>query len=445
MRKLGLAAFFISLGLAAAAEPDFKGLGQRALSLSQDYIRINSVNPPADTRATGAFMKKLLESEGIEVKTFESSPGHLNVLARLPGKKPGKRLLMLNHMDVVPADASRWPMDPFAAQIKDGMLYGRGAIDMKTTGIFQALALIALKKEGIVPEHDILLLCSADEESGGDQGAQWMIANHWPEIECEYALDEGGFGTKDLLSAKGSLIFGVSVAEKKIVWAKLIATGTSGHASQPVPDNCNDRLREGLNRLEAMMKKDPAVKSRLLDDFQKRAGALADNKFTRAIQRDTLSITSLRSGVGDPPKVNVIPSKAEATLDFRLMPETDLPGFLKRARALLADIPGLTFEVTHSTDPTPVSDYRTPLFESIEKAIHQEYAQAVVTPYLVPFGTDSNGLRQKGIKAYGLGTAVVDASIVASMHSDAERMPVEQFEPSLRIYYRVVADYAGRP
>ncbi|MBS2039784.1 M20/M25/M40 family metallo-hydrolase [bacterium] len=445
MSKAWLAAFFISLGVSAAAEPDFKSLGQRALALSQDYIRINSVNPPADTRATAAFLQKLLESEGIQVKTFESSPGHLNVLARLPGKQPGKRLLMLNHMDVVPADASRWPMDPFAAQIKDGMLYGRGAIDMKTTGIFQVLTLIALKKEGLVPEHDILLLCSADEESGGDQGAQWMIAHHWPEIECEYALDEGGFGTRDLLSAKGSLIFGVSVAEKKIVWARLIATGTSGHASQPVADNANDRLREGLNRLDGMMRKDGGVKSRLLDDFHKRAGALADNKFTRAIQRDTLSITSLRSGVGDPPKVNVIPSKAEATLDFRLMPETDLPAFLKRAQKLLADIPGLTFEVTHSTDPTPVSDYRTPLFECIEKAVHQEHAQAVVTPYLVPFGTDSNGLRQKGVKAYGLGTAVVDAAIVASMHSDAERMPVDQFEPALRIYYRAVADFARRP
>jgi acetylornithine deacetylase/succinyl-diaminopimelate desuccinylase-like protein len=441
MLKAWPALFFLALCGSAVAEPDFKALGQKALTLSQEYIRIPSVNPPANTTQAAAFMKRLLESEGIECKLFESSPGHVNLVARLRGKTPGKQLLMLNHMDVVPADASRWPVDPFAAQIKDGMLYGRGAIDMKTTGIFQALTLIALKKEKVELQHDVILLCSADEESGGDEGAQWMIQKHWPEIECEYALDEGGFGTQDLLSGKGELVFGVSVAEKKIVWAKLIAEGTSGHASQPVPDNANDRLREGLNRLEALMKKDPAVKSRLIEDFQKRVHPMADNKFTRAIQRDTLSNTSLRSGVGEPPKVNVIPSKAEATLDFRLMPETDLPAFLKRVQTLLADIPGLKFEVTHSTDPTPVSDYRTPLFESIEKSIHQEYAQAVVTPYLVPFGTDSNGLRQKGVKAYGLGTAVVDASIIASMHSDAERIPVDQFEPALRIYYRVVADY----
>lgn len=444
MFKAWPAFFFFALCGSAFCEPDFKSLGQQALSLSQDYIRIQSVNPPANTVQTAAFMKKLLESEGIECKLFESTPGHVNLLARLPGKNPGKRLLMLNHMDVVPADASRWPVDPFAAQIKDGMLYGRGAIDMKTTGIFQALTLIALKKEKVELQHDVLLLCSADEESGGDQGAQWMIAQHWPEIECEYALDEGGFGTRDLLSSKGELVFGVSVAEKKIVWAKLIAEGTSGHASQPVTDNANDRLREGLNRLDAMMKKDPEVKSRLLDDFRQRVSGMADNKFTRAIQRDTLSITSLRSGVGDPPKVNVIPSKAEATLDFRLMPETDLPAFLERVRKLIGDIPGLKFEVTHSTDPTPVSDYRTPLFQSIEKSIQREYAQAVVTPYLVPFGTDSNGLRVKGVKAYGLGTAVVDASIIASMHSDAERIPVDQFEPAVRIYYRAVADYASK-
>ena len=445
MSKRWLAAFFLSLWSCAAAEPDFPSLGKRALELSQEYIRIRSVNPPADTRQTAAFMKKLLEAEGISVKLYEASPGHVNLLARLPGKTPGKRLLMLNHMDVVPADASRWPMDPFAGLIKDGMLYGRGAIDMKTTGIFQALTMIALKREKVPLEHDLLLLCSADEESGGDQGAQWMIAKHWPDIECEYALDEGGFGTKDLLSANGSLIFGVAVAEKKIVWAKLLAEGTSGHGSQPVTDNANDRLREALNRLDAMMHKDSGNTSKLLADFRQRAGALADNKFTRAIQHDTLSITSLRSGVGDPPKVNVIPSKAEATLDFRLMPETDLPAFLERVKGLWKDLPGLTFEVSHSTDVTPVSDYRTPLFGAIEKAIQQEYAQAIVTPYLVPFGTDSNGLRQKGVKAYGLGTAVLDASIVASMHSDAERIPVDQFEPSLRIYYRAVAAYAGTP
>ena len=445
MQKRWLAAIFLACCTPLAAEPNFAALGRQALELSQQYIRIGSVNPPADTRQTAQFLKKLFESEGIPVKLYESTPGHVNLLAQLKGSSDQGRLLLLNHMDVVPADASRWPVDPFSATIKDGFLYGRGSIDMKTTGIFQALTLIALKREKVPLQHDVLFLASADEESGGDNGAQWMIENHWEDLKPEYALDEGGFGTRDLLSADGSLIFGVSVAEKKILWATLTATGSSGHASQPVPDNANDRLREALNRLDRLVNSQGQVRSTLLDEFRRRCPRMAQNKFTGAIQRDTLSITSLRSGVGDPPKVNVIPSKAQATLDFRLMPETDLPAFLARIQALWSDLEGVSLEVMHTTDPTPVSDFHTGLFDHMEKAVHQEYPRAVVTPYLVPFGTDSNGLRKKGVKAYGLGTAVVDSSIVASMHSDAERIPVDQFEPSMRIYYRCVAGYATSP
>ncbi|MBT9586210.1 M20/M25/M40 family metallo-hydrolase [bacterium] len=445
MHKQWFAAFFLSVCLPLGAEPDFKALGQQALKLSRDYIRIGSVNPPADTRQTAAFLEKLFQQEGIPVRLYESSPGHVNLLAHLKGSSNEGRLLLVNHMDVVPADASRWPVDPFSAALKDGFLYGRGAIDMKTTGIFQALTLIALKREKVPLKRDVLFLASADEESGGEHGAQWMIQHHWEDVRADYALDEGGFGTPDLLSADGSLIFGVSVAEKKVLWAQVTAVGTSGHGSQPVADNANDRLREALNRLDAMVKAKGQVQSSLLDEFRRRCPAMADNKFTRAIQRDTLSITSLRSGVGEPPKVNVIPSKAEATLDFRLMPETQLQPFLTQIEKLWSDLEGVSLQVLHATDPTPVSDYNTPLFANIEKAVRQEYPQAVVTPYLVPFGTDSNGFRQKGVKAYGLGTAVLDASIVASMHSDAERIPVDQFEPALRIYYRCVAGYATSP
>jgi acetylornithine deacetylase/succinyl-diaminopimelate desuccinylase-like protein len=445
MHKRWLAAIFLSVCGPLAAEPDFQALGREALRLSQEYLRIDSVNPPADTRKTAAFLQKLFESEGIPVQLYESSPGHVNLLAQLKGSRNEGRLLLMNHMDVVPADPSRWPVDPFSATIQDGFLYGRGAIDMKTTGIFQALTMIALKREKLPLRHDVLFLASADEESGGDQGAQWMIQNHWQDLRPEYALDEGGFATRDLLSANGSLVFGVSVAEKKIVWAKIRAVGTSGHGSQPVRDNANDRLRLALNRLESMLQAQGQVRSSVLAEFRSRCSSMADNKFTRAIQRDTLSVTSLRSGVGDPPKVNVIPSQAEATLDFRLMPETDLKAFLGQVQALLGELEGVSFEVLHATDPTPVSDFKTPLFASLEKAIHAQYPQAVVTPYLVPFGTDSNGLRQRGVHAYGLGTAVVDASIVASMHSDAERIPVDQFEPALRLYYGCVAGYAAGP
>lgn len=446
LKRLSALTLFALLAVApASAEPNFELLGKQALELSQTYIRIKSVNPPANTTETAAFLKALLEKEGIPVVVYEAGQGKINLLATLKGSQPGGRLLLLNHMDVVPADPARWPVDPFSAAIKDGMLYGRGAVDMKTTGMMQALTLIALKREGVPLVHDVMMLASADEESGGESGAQWMIDHHWEDLKPAYVIDEGGFGTRDLLSAEGKLIFGVSVAEKKILWGRLVATGTSGHGSQPVADNANDRLLEALNRLTVKMNGDKGRSSTLVEVLRKKSGKLADNKFTRAIQSNTVSLTSLRSGVGNPPKVNVIPSRAEATLDFRLLPDTDMHAFRAELDKMWSDLPGVTFEEIHVTDPTPISDHQTPLFRSIEAAVAKEYKDAVVTPYLVPFGTDSNGFRQKGVNSYGLGTAIVDASIVASMHSDAERIPVDQFTPALRIYYRAVAGYATAP
>lgn len=431
------------LCLPLRAEPDFEALGREALPLLQDYIRLQTVNPPAHTRAAAEFLQKILAREGIEARLFESGPGQVNLLARLPGKSRQGSLMLLHHMDVVPADASRWPVDPFAAVIQDGMLYGRGAVDMKSIGIMQLLTFIALKREKAPLEHDLLLLATADEESGGQAGALWMIEHHWPELAPAYILDEGGFGTRDLFSAEDRLAFGIAVGEKQILWARLVATGTSGHGSQPVPDNANDRLLAALADIRALMD-EPAAEDPVVAEFRRRVGQLADNKFTRAIGANTMSLTSLRSGVGDPPKVNVIPSRAEATIDFRLLPRTDLAR-LREAIAAAAAARGVELEVIHSTSENPVSRHDTPLFRSLEKALRAEYPEAVVTPYLVPFGTDSNSFRKQGSQAYGFGPAVVSGSIVASMHSDAERLPVSQIAPSLRIYYRAVADYVTMP
>ncbi len=430
------------LALPVLAEPDFDALGREALPILQDYIRIQTVNPPAHTRASAEFLQKILAREGIEAQLFESNPGQFNLLARLPGKTREGSLMLLHHMDVVPADASRWPVDPFAAVIQEGMLYGRGAVDMKSVGVMQLMTFIALKRENVPLEHDLLLLATADEETGGEAGASWMIQHHWPELQPTYVLDEGGFGTRDLFSADGKLVFGVAVGEKQILWARLVATGTSGHGSQPVPDNTNDRLVKALGALGPFMQTRAGQESPQVAEFRRRCGRLADNKFTRAIQADTVSLTSLRSGVGDPPKANVIPSRAEATLDFRLLPDTDMETFKAALSKLWPE--GVALEEIHTTSHNPVSSHDTPVFRSLEKALLQEYPEAVVTPYLVPFGTDSNSFRQKGCQAYGFGPSVVTGPIVASMHSDSERLPVDQITPSLRIYYRAVAGYLKR-
>ncbi|MFQ5700652.1 MAG: M20/M25/M40 family metallo-hydrolase [Acidobacteriota bacterium] len=434
------------LGQARAADIDWEKVGDEAVELLGEYIRIRSVNPPAHTVETAAFLKRILEAEGIEVKTYESEPGKVNLLARLPAapdvSHPPRPLLLLHHMDVVPVDASRWPVEPFSGVIRDGQIYGRGAADMKEVGIIHLLTLVTLKRRHVPLGRDVLLLATADEETGGEAGARWMIENHWDELDPEYVLDEGGFGARDVLAADGKLVFAVSVAEKKIVWVKLRATGTAGHGSQPMRDNPNVLLARALAAIAA--RPSGPRPNAVIEELRARIGALASNKFTRAIQRDTLSVTTLRSGVGDPPKVNVIPSTAEATIDCRLLPDTDVDRFLSD---LLAGLPGrdrLRLEVLYRMDQTAVTPHDTGLFSAIAKAIQREHPDAIVTPFLIPYGTDSNTFRTRGVKAYGLIPMVLDASIIASMHSDAERVPVAELGRGVRIFYNAIADFCGR-
>ena len=427
---------------AAPGPPGWDALTTQALERLRFYLRIPSVNPPADSRPTAILLEGWLEQEGIEVKVFASAQDKLTLVARLPGRDHSQSLLLLHHMDVVPVDLTRWPVDPFGAEIRNGFLYGRGAVDMKSIGILQLTSFIALKRSGLPLEHDLILMATPDEESGGERGAIWMTTNHWADISPRYVLDEGGFATPDLLSAEGKLTFAISVAEKKILWLKLTANGTGGHASQPDGDNANDHLLLALNQLRAMVDTTAAGRdSAVLAELRKRVGKLADNKLTRAIQKDTMSITSLRSGVGDQPKVNVIPAVAEATVDFRLLPDTDFNAFSGQVQRIVDSVPGVKIEVLHKMDRTPISSTDTPVYRALQAAILAQHPTATVTPYLVPFGTDSNALRNAGAICYGFNPILLNAELVATMHGDSERIPVDQLAPALRCYYEAVKAY----
>lgn len=179
-----LAALLLSPLALHAATPDWPTVEQHAVDLLREYVRIRSVNPPADTRETAKLLARELASVGLEAKLYESGPkGQTNLIARLPGKDRSVRpLLLLNHMDVVPVDTARWKQDPFGAEVENGVLWGRGSLDMKSTAIQQLTALILLKQLGIVPSRDIVFLSNCDEESDGSLGAGWMIAHHWDEL-----------------------------------------------------------------------------------------------------------------------------------------------------------------------------------------------------------------------------------------------------------------------
>jgi acetylornithine deacetylase/succinyl-diaminopimelate desuccinylase-like protein len=438
LTRLLLLAAAIPATTLISAEPDWKTIEDRALAFLQQYIRIPSINPPADTRETAELFRKELEKAGLTPKLYamDGNSGKTNLVVRLPGRDRSKKaLLLLNHFDVVPVDRKAWRMDPFGGEIREGQIWGRGAMDMKGTGTMHLFALLTMKQMGIVPARDIVMLTTADEETNGTFGIQSMIRDHWADIECEYVLDEGGFGSRDLFSP-GKLAFGVSVAEKQSFWLRLRAKGTAAHGSQPIAENANMILIEAIAK--AMATPDRGKPNEVLARMRTNlANQLADNKFINAIQKNTISLTTMTSGVGSPVKINVIPSTAEATLDCRLLPGVNPAEFLSEMKARIND-PRITIETLTDPPDPGASAMETPLFSALRAAVQKYHTGAVVTPILIPYGTDSVRLRAKGVVAYGFTPMVLDAATVATMHSDEERIPIEEFKKGLRVFYELL-------
>lgn len=432
-----LTATLLTTACVSAAEPDWTSIEKHALELLQQYIRIASVNPPANTAAAAKFIQAELERNGLKPTLYQSGPaGQTNLVVRLKGRDSSKKpLLLLNHLDVVPVDPKAWDLDPFGGIVRDGFIWGRGALDMKGIGIQQLTALIALHTLGVQPARDIVMLSTADEETGGELGINWMIANHYSDIDAEYVLDEGGLGSRDVL-APNKLVFGISVGDKVILWLRMRAKGTAGHGSQPIADNANMILLRAIDKALAL----PAAgkQNEVVTEMKRNIGVpLASNKFISAIERNTISLTTLTAGVGSPPKVNVIPSVSEATLDCRLLPGTNSDEFLSEIKARIND-PRVTVEAIYRAPDPGMSRSDTPLFASMRTAILKRYPGAVVTPMLVPYGTDSAMLQKRGVVAYGFTPMVLDTATAATMHSDRERIPVAEFLKGIHIMFDVL-------
>jgi acetylornithine deacetylase/succinyl-diaminopimelate desuccinylase-like protein len=437
----GFLTLFLSFP-AASQEVDWKSTADEAAESLRRYIRFDTTVPPGDVTEAAAFLQGILEGEGLGVERYVSAPGKITLVSRLKaaGTPAGKPVLLLHHMDVVPADASRWGgVDPFGGELKDGHIWGRGAMDMKGTGTLQLYAFLTLARQKLVLDRDVILMVVSDEEVGGGLGARFMIENHYDELDPEYVLDEGGFGTREVY-VDGRLVFGISVAEKQIVWLEATAEGVAGHGSQPNDQNPNDKLVKALARFFA--EPFPSASNPVLEILRSELGKLEANKFTNAIQSTTVSLTSLRSGVGDPPKMNVIPSIAKATLDSRLLPGTDAEEFVSEVKSRLGE--AVAVDVVYKSDPSVVTSHDTEMFRALAGAIRRHHPDAVVVPTPIPYGTDSNAFRHRGAKSYGILPIVLSASIVSSMHSDAERIPVDQIESGIRIFYEALREVAGK-
>jgi acetylornithine deacetylase/succinyl-diaminopimelate desuccinylase-like protein len=423
----------------------------------QGYIRIDTVNPPGNEVEGAKFFKRIFDKDSIPCQIFEPSPGRGNLLATLKGSGKRRPILLLNHIDVVPVERERWSVDPFAGGIQDGYLYGRGAIDDKSMGIIEMMALLILKREKIPLKRDVLFLATADEETGGRWGIQWAVENLPSLMESEYALNEGGYV---ILNEKGTPdAYEISSGQKVVFQLQLKARGTSGHGSMPHRDNPNVKLvhaLEALTKWETPFNILPMVKeyfSRLapkqstderkfFEDIEKGlsdpsfSSRLTSNPIYNAMVRDTISLTILQGGS----KANVIPSESNATLDCRLIPGSSRENFLKEMKKRLGD--EIEIEGKMEGKSPPPSPFDTDLFQAIQKFAKENDPGCPVVPLLLPGATDSRFLREKGMTTYDFCPFRMPEREIFRVHGNDERIAIENLKFGMKMLVEVIKEVA---
>lgn len=426
-----------------------------AVELMQQYLRINTSNPPGNELEAARFLKKIFDQHGIENEIFEYKPGRANIIARIKGNGSKRPIILLSHMDVVTAEPASWEVDPFAGVIKNDSIYGRGALDMKGEGLLHLMAMILLKREGPALSRDVIFLGTADEEVD-DEGSLWMIANKADLFKnAEYLLTEGG----DNLWEGGAVkIVGVDVAEKAPFWLRLTATGLPGHGSRPVADSATNRLVRAMSRIldwETPIKLLPAVEQYFKDvaplqpepwrsQFANVAESLKNPDFVKALTsqreynfllRNTISITMLSGSK----QTNVIPNAATCNLDVRLLPGEAPEEFLKALKTVIAD-PSIKIENVNRFKPPNSSPINTELFSLIARKTKENHPGAVVTTKMLSGYTESQLYRQLGITAYGWAPIYTTVDEDEGVHGNNERIAVRNVRNGPRELYEVVRD-----
>jgi len=425
----------------------------RAVELLSNYIKLDTTNPPGNEYLGAEFFSRILESQGILFKTYQSKPGRASIRAVIKGSGQQKPLIMLHHMDVVPAKGDEWSFDPFGGEVIHGYICGRGALDTKSLGIMQLLALLEIKKRGIKLRRDLIFLATADEESGGDCGVEFLLREYPDDFQAELILNEGGYLIKD--DKSNSLVAMISPGEKGPCWLKLSRKGMPGHGSTPHSQNCLEKMTKAVNRLlnyEVPLEVTPIA----AEYFKKLAQSwdvlkpyaddgregtllkiLADNGLLAvpqisAMLRNTISLNMLKSG----DRVNVIPSYAEALIDTRLLPGQDLKQWLQLIKNQLAD-DEIQIETVLGNEGN-ASDMYTESYNMIEKALLYYYPGAVVAPYLMTGTTDSRFFRGKNMPAYGLCPVEVPPDDLKSIHGIDERLSVDSLIKGIEVYTEII-------
>jgi acetylornithine deacetylase/succinyl-diaminopimelate desuccinylase-like protein len=458
-----LLVFSVALALVVAAQAARQArppqaYDDMAVELLRQYLQIDTTVPPGNELKGAVFLKGVLAREGIAAEVDEFTPGRANLMAVLKGDGRRRPLILMNHMDVVPADPGRWSVPPFAGVIKDGSIYGRGAEDMKTEGILQLLALVRLKREQVALSRDVIFLATADEEEAFAGALRALSFPPWRErlAKAEFLITEGG---ENILDERGRPIyFGVDTAEKGPLWLKLRTSGIPGHGSRPISDSALNRLVRALERVRQLrteMKVLPSVERFFRDQAPRAAeprsgwyrdlrAALRDpavaqtlyeDRDVSALLRNTISITVVKAGY----KTNVIPGTAEAELDVRLLPGEDPDAFLAELRRVIDDpsVEVVPPDVFRKPNESPVD---TDLYRAIETVLGRHYPGVPVTPKMLTGATESVLFRPLGIAAYGFTPLLARSEEIATTHGDDERINEATVRQSTPIFYEVVKE-----
>jgi len=439
---------------------DWTALGDETVDLLRRYLMIDTTNPPGNEVAGVRFLAEILAREGIESETIEAAPGRASLRARLAGDGSLGGIVLHHHIDVVYADRRYWTVDPFGGAIADGYLYGRGAIDMKSTGILHLAAMMALKRARVPLKRDLVFLATADEEAGSEFGAQY-VADRRPDwfAGAEYAISElAAIHTDPTLKAPlGAIV----ISEKTGLALSLTARGEPGHGSMPWPDTAPNRLVRALHRLlEA--ERQPRVLPEVQEFFSRVASlmsqeesagyddlarSLSDRAFRdrflsnrqwAAMVRTTFAVTMLRGSE----KSNVIPPEASARIDCRMLAGDDPQEIAAWVRGVIADE---HVEVTIAREPKipNLSPPDTELYKAMADALRRRAPGVVVAPMILVAFTDNWVFRRCGLHGYGFSPFVIDESELQRIHGNDERISLENLREGVRVYTEMLRDIAG--
>lgn len=432
------------------------------LKLYRDLIQIDT-RAGNETKAVD-YIKKVLEAEGIPCKIFAQDPARANLVARIKGNGSKKPLLILAHTDVVGVQPEKWPVDPFSAAIKDGYIWGRGSLDDKPVLTANLMVMLLLKRTRVVFDRDVIFLAESGEEADTTGvGINYMVKEHYDEIDAEYSLTEGGNGTIE----NGKVIsVNIGTAEKVPARVRLVATGTSGHGSVPRMDNAlihlggavekvgrwqtpmrlNDTTRTYFEKLATISTPEKAARYNALLNPATAAAAqrwLQENEpQSYSMLRTSVVPTMLKAGVG----ANVIPSVAEATLDIRALPDENIQKFYAEMGKIIGD-PEVKIEPLPATRPSsPATRLDTEMYRVLERVSKQIYPGATVLPSMSTGASDKAQLRAKGQQSYGIGPAGTRADFTNfGAHSDVERLAEGSIYPFVEFVWNAVVQMSTPP